>query len=445
VDKSKRAVILGGGLTGLVTADKLQSAGYDVTIVEKTNKVGGMCRSEMRTHGTDRVLYDFGPHKFAPADQRAMDYFMGYVSNPINVDITGAVIIRGKKFDYPVKVTEILKNFPVDGIRCGIDFFLKIFASEDGTYAGYLTKKMGRHTYDFVFRDYAKKIWGDPKGLDRELARTRVVTPGLLDVIKNMISGENTLTFKSFVYPNLCMGVFLKFIEMKILDGGGRIWTNSEPLSYNGRKLVISKEGRAVSFDNPLVISTIKPRDMAKVMSLGSRPLSKLRYRGINLYYFLVEGVRPINTWLFFPEKSVIFNRTSINFHPAAAGKGKFLLCAEVTGKLDNAPLAILSVKKQVCDIYGLHRDDVVASWHEYLEDAYPIYHVGFKDDIKHVLRMIESHGNVFCIGRHACHNYNNMDHTIVEACDLVDIVDSGGKIHDWQKKRDSYDWRIVD
>ena len=41
----KQALILGAGPTGLITAWKLLEANWDVTIIEKNNSVGGLCRS----------------------------------------------------------------------------------------------------------------------------------------------------------------------------------------------------------------------------------------------------------------------------------------------------------------------------------------------------------------------------------------------------------------
>ena len=78
---------------------------------------------------------------------------------------------------------------------------------------------------------------------------------------------------------------------------------------------------------------------MAGVLHLSSAPLAKLNYRTVNLFYFLIKGKRPYNTWLFYPEKEVLFNRTSINFHPRAVGDGKFLLCVEVTKKKKDIPI----------------------------------------------------------------------------------------------------------
>ena len=48
----KKAIILGAGPTGLITAWKLLEADWDVTIIEKKGSSGGLCR-----HRTSYISY----------------------------------------------------------------------------------------------------------------------------------------------------------------------------------------------------------------------------------------------------------------------------------------------------------------------------------------------------------------------------------------------------
>ena len=60
MNKKNKAIILGAGPAGLVTAWKLLEANWDVTIIEKNNISGGLCRS---WKWNDFIL-DTGPHIF---------------------------------------------------------------------------------------------------------------------------------------------------------------------------------------------------------------------------------------------------------------------------------------------------------------------------------------------------------------------------------------------
>lgn len=58
--KGDKVVVIGAGPAGLTAAFSLASRGYLVTIIERSNSVGGMARSMMLWGKT----VDIGPHRF---------------------------------------------------------------------------------------------------------------------------------------------------------------------------------------------------------------------------------------------------------------------------------------------------------------------------------------------------------------------------------------------
>ncbi|MDZ7740989.1 MAG: protoporphyrinogen oxidase [Bacteroidota bacterium] len=56
--KENKVIIIGAGLTGLVTAFYLKKAGKDVTILEKSERVGGV----IRTFREKGFVYEAGPN-----------------------------------------------------------------------------------------------------------------------------------------------------------------------------------------------------------------------------------------------------------------------------------------------------------------------------------------------------------------------------------------------
>ena len=61
---AKTVVIIGGGISGLVTAFKLQQRGVDVRLLERSNQVGGV----MRTTVENGFLTEWGPNSFRSND-----------------------------------------------------------------------------------------------------------------------------------------------------------------------------------------------------------------------------------------------------------------------------------------------------------------------------------------------------------------------------------------
>ena len=69
-NQRKKAIILGAGPVGLVTAWELLKNDWCVSIYEKINIVGGMCR----TWEWDDFYVDTGPHIFHTPDQNLASF-----------------------------------------------------------------------------------------------------------------------------------------------------------------------------------------------------------------------------------------------------------------------------------------------------------------------------------------------------------------------------------
>ena len=60
---SKKIVIIGAGINGLVAANYLQRQGYQVSLIEAKDKVGGACTSEIIEIGDQQHLYPQNNHR----------------------------------------------------------------------------------------------------------------------------------------------------------------------------------------------------------------------------------------------------------------------------------------------------------------------------------------------------------------------------------------------
>ena len=61
----KKAIIIGGGITGLSTAWKLSENGCKVNVIERDNSIGGLAKSIK----IENYLFDIGPHSFFSEDE----------------------------------------------------------------------------------------------------------------------------------------------------------------------------------------------------------------------------------------------------------------------------------------------------------------------------------------------------------------------------------------
>ena len=93
-----RIAIVGAGLTGLYTAWRLQERGYEVTIFEARDRIGGRVLTKTVTLKDQSYAFDLGPTWYWPETERLMTTLMERLQLPVLVQLTdGLVAPTGKR------------------------------------------------------------------------------------------------------------------------------------------------------------------------------------------------------------------------------------------------------------------------------------------------------------------------------------------------------------
>ena len=95
MSQRKKAIILGAGPVGLVAAWELLKNDWCVSIYEKINIVGGMCR----TWKWDDFYVDTGPHIFHTPDQNLASFWEKEFGDLFVKGEFWCKNVRGEKFD----------------------------------------------------------------------------------------------------------------------------------------------------------------------------------------------------------------------------------------------------------------------------------------------------------------------------------------------------------
>jgi len=174
VSRPRRALIVGGGLTGCTLAHELASAGWSVVVHEADALPGGLVRSATM----EGVVYEpHGSHIFHTEDREVWEYVNGFV--PFNdyrhrVDI----MIEGKLLNWPMLVSDIDRQSDAERIRAelaereGIDAAARAQAAN---FEEWCLELMGPTLYDRYVHPYTKKQWGrEPRELSASWAPRRV-------------------------------------------------------------------------------------------------------------------------------------------------------------------------------------------------------------------------------------------------------------------------------
>lgn len=126
-NKIEQIAVIGGGLAGLTAAVFLARDGRNVTIIEKASEFGGRARSILQ----DGFYFNQGAHALY------MDGFGSKILEELNIKYSGRkvdytkyfITNKGKKYQSPVKITQLLTTQLLNGLSSKIEttkFFIKL-------------------------------------------------------------------------------------------------------------------------------------------------------------------------------------------------------------------------------------------------------------------------------------------------------------------------------
>jgi protoporphyrinogen oxidase len=426
-----KAIVVGAGVTGLTSAWKLAAGGMDTRLCEATSRVGGMAT----TFKHQDFLLDQGPHKFFSVMEDRMRLAEEIVGDAdfLVVPKRSRIRLLGKFLSYPVALLDLVKNLnPLIALACGFSYGCQLLKNPfdrrpDVSYEDWLVRRFGPRLYNMIFAEYARKIWGDPKELARELAETRVAIPGLLPLLWKMLVSRGkgqVIHAETFRYPKLGSGEFSRRLAELVLDSGGEIQYGSPlvevSVADNRVRSLRFQPGETITLGpSDVVVSTlpvgyfvrlIKPEPPENVLTAAKQ----LKTRHLVLLYLILD--RPSlsdDSWLFFPESKYIFTRAfeQKNFSRYMCPDDKTCLCLEIVA-VDQSLWRASDESLYERAISGLEemgfvkRSEVIEYFTRRLPWVYPVYDLDYKANTEVVLDYLDSISNLYSVGRQGGFNY---------------------------------------
>ncbi|MFA6888321.1 MAG: FAD-dependent oxidoreductase [Candidatus Woesearchaeota archaeon] len=459
----KPFIVLGAGITGLATAWKLSEAGLPVIVLEKNNTIGGMAG----TFRHKEYLLDYGPHKIY-SQLKIFEKIKDFLAEDLlTVKKSSKIRLSGKYLPYPFGIKDLLLTLnPMIAIGCGATYgttsFLNLIRTkEDTCYEDYIINRFGKGTYNLVFGPYAEKAWGNPKHLDKSLAKSRIVIPSLIEMIKRMIMGDQgkkELSASVFFYPKYGAVEIAEKMKTTIEKNGNNIFYEATPLNIeikNNTAIAIEYEHNGKKHKQEIqgIISTIPMREYVKLIpntfKNNNNTTAQLQFRKLILLYIEVNKKRVFpENWIFFPEKKYIFNRLSEQkgFSEHMGPENTTVLCVEITvdktdpfTKLTNKEL-FAKIINQLEECKILKEEDVLDYWKKEIEDGYPIYHNNYQEAVETYLSDVESVENAFSIGRQGMFNYVGCIDCIDMGVTTAEFIINKRKKEEWKEQRKQFE-----
>ena len=266
----KKVVILGAGPSGLAAAYKLlkESKEYDVTILEKSKEIGGLCKTiDFNKNKIDygvhfyriseyeeinKLIYNLIPIEDMESIQLTEDErkkYVRYNKNQNNEDnimlinkVYSNIYFNNKYYDYPIKINiDTIKKMGFINL-IGIGFsYLKVLIHKkpEINLENYYINRYGKKFYKMFFLEYTKKVCGvDPKDIDIDWGKQRIRETSLINILKEKIfkrkkvDNEPSL-INEYYYPKYGCGKVYEKLEEEIKKMGGKIITDSYATKIN--------------------------------------------------------------------------------------------------------------------------------------------------------------------------------------------------------------------
>lgn len=409
--KKERIAILGAGVSGLSCASLLKERGYEVTIFEAANRIGGLARS-FEWHG---FFCDIAPHRLFTHDKEALERLLALVPMQSH-QRRSKICIGGKIVRDPVNPVELIRRFsPRLTSRLVLGYLFKPKLPEDSFESAALNN-FGHGLYEFFFKPYTEKMFGvPPSEISVEWGKQKLRVSGLKDVLRR----NTKIFFREFYYPKERGYGAISEALYKLVRDSVKLNSRVTGLEFDDQEIVgvnYTDESGSHKFACDRVISTIPSTLLGQMLGKDF----SFRFQAVHLVYFLVAKpkVMPYH-WVYFGDRDVVINRFAEfkNFSDRGTPKDRTVVVAEVTAPTDDPTGDALEGLER----YGLlSKDEVLDTKLIFERFGYPVYDKNFEIVREQAEEEFGRYHNLHLVGRNAEFRHIEVDEDYAAALALV-------------------------
>lgn len=441
LNKQYRPVaIIGAGPAGLTSAYELVKHGVFPLVLEQSDKVGGIARTEVYKN----YRFDIGGHRFFTKIGEVDRLWQEVLGDEfIQVPRLSRIYYKGKFFDYPLSLFNTLSNLGIIPSALILWSYLKakftaiIDRPDPQTFEEWVTHCFGERLYQTFFKTYTEKVWGIPcNKIQAEWAKQRIKGMSLKSAVINILFGKNNTKsmIKKFDYPILGPGMMWERFQEKVEEAGGKVQLNTKVIRVerqdNRILQIVTQEGEetgVVTGDNfissmPItaLVHRLDPPPPPEVLE-AARSLS---YRDFLIVALIInaDDLFPDN-WIYIHSPDVKVGRIQNfkNWSPAMvpdANKtclGMEYFCNEKDSVWELSDSELIELATQEVAQLGLVKATAVEDGTVIRQKkAYPVYDRDYYGHLETIRRYLDTFENLQTVGRNGMHRYNNQDHSML-------------------------------
>ncbi|MGF1725326.1 FAD-dependent oxidoreductase [Photobacterium nomapromontoriensis] len=462
VAKNKHVAVLGAGPAGLMAAWELVEAGYQVTILDRDDHVGGMCATQTFTGQHGEYRFDFGGHRFITKNPKLLAFVDSLMGEELLFAQRKSVIrYRGRIYQYPLALVDLIKNAPLPLLVGGaVDLVKQMFKSKPQdqssvSFAEWIESRFGTTLYKHFFEGYTGKLWGiDPAFLSGDWASQRISLMDLKDVARRLLPGRRSSVrtyARQYRYPKWGFGQLYTRLAEELEKKGVTIVLNSDVcgLTVNTHQQIeqvkYQYQGETKTLECEHVISTLPLPLMCKLTGFESG----LEFRSLRFMNMPME-TQDIsdNTWQYLSDPELLGTRLQEPKRRSSfmAPKGRSSVMIEIpcnknddVWNMDGARLQ----QRVLADLASLGIEPQLATgeyFTSYTEHAYPLMDMTYQAKREKAITHLSQYSNLIMTGRQGTFRYiftdTAMEMGMMAAQSVIDGKDRRREIFDFRNEK---------
>lgn len=430
-----KITILGGGLSAVSLAYFMQDDERieEITILEKEDDIGGLCRSIHK----DGYTYDIGPHILFSKDKEMLQLMLDVTVQTNRRRRSNQIIHKGSYVQYPFE-NDLSKLSPED-----LNYAVTAF--QNNPYENYEAQNMlqfflktfGEGITNLYLRPYNEKIWKhDPSFMDTQMVE-RIPKPTDEEIMRSA-AGETVDGYVHqlyFDYPKTggIEAVVRGFAERLNDKCVILLNQNIESVRREGGRYAIKTQGE--TFEADQVVSTIPVQELTNLYMDAADHIGEnvrdLKYNSILIAFVRTRDDLSGDNFAFMTaDKNILFHRISkMDFLGEAYKSDGASYMIEVTFRQGNHIDGLTTGQLQEKIISGLEEIGFIKETedaqfinmtkHKY---AYVIYDLNHKKNMDRIREYYDRQG-VYLNGRFGNFEYWNMDRILRESKNLAEKI----------------------
>jgi protoporphyrinogen oxidase len=459
ITPERPVLALGGGPAGLTAGYLLAKQGHPVVVLESTDQVGGIARTEVR----DGYRFDLGGHRFFTKSQEVDDLWHEVLGDEfLRRPRQSRIYWRHKFLEYPLQGMDVLRKLgPIDLTRAVLSYFwaaIKPQGRED-TFEEWVVNRFGRWLFNQYFKSYTEKVWGvSTSEIRSEWAAQRIKGLSFFSAAWSAFFGNRgnkiTSLISSFNYPRYGPGQMWERMRDEIVAHGGEVRLNAlvTRLRLDGGRVVEVVAG-GETYTPSHVISSLPLRTTVGITEpeppVDVRDAARgLRYRDFLTVALVIEDEQMFpDNWIYIHDPTVRVGRIQ-NFrswspwmvpNETDASIGMEYFCFEGDEVWSMADEDLVAMATREIQELGLARAErVKMGFVVRVHKAYPMYDAQYGERVQAIRGWLDGIPNLIQVGRNGLHRYNNSDHSMLTAMRAVENILRGTHHDIWAVNAES-------